>query len=355
MDGTEGRPKGTARNPTEARKAVRAALKDAEHHSRPVTQDYTVSQMIDDYMEVKALNWAFRTRLNNKDLFERHIRPRLGHFKASRVDATGLTRYYQQLTDAHLGSSGQHQISAILSGAYKLAIAQGYLRDSPTFHAKPRRGETSRAEQTYTREQALAFSLTAQQDPMAWVLVFLLFSGLRIGEALALRWEDVTFHEDGEATVHIHKTRSEHRGVAYENAAKTRSSRRRVRVELAGAAILRQRQERGRIEADIAGESPSDYVFCTVRPAGRGDRRVQPMRQDTIRAVMRRICAAAGVPVRSPHALRHTYSSLLADQGVKLAEVSKALGHAKISTTADIYTHAFNRQDKAHTLNLPTS
>lgn len=354
-DGTKKRVKGTAPNQTEATKAVQRAQIESEAFQAPVSRNYTVEEMVGDYIAVREQKWAFRTLENNKDLLARHISPRLGSLKASEITARRLTAFYQELTQAGLGSSGQHQIAALLSGAYKLAIAEHLVRLNPTQNAKPRRVNVSRADRAYTSEQAAAFFKAAQDLPMAWVLNFLLLTGMRIGEALALQWSDVEFHPDGEATVHITKTRSEHRGKAYENEAKTHTSKRRIRVEKLAADILRQRQERGKVEGRLVEEPPSEYVFTTVRPAGRQTRRIQPMRQDSIRGSMRRICLQAGVPVRSPHALRHTYTSLLAEQGVQIAQVSRMLGHAKVSTTSDIYLHAFEKKGKAFSLNLPLS
>lgn len=329
------------------------AQSEAEGSHAPVNRDYTVCQMVSDYITVKEQKWAYHTLENNKDLLERHIRHRIGNLKASEVTAIKLTRFYQDLNQAGLGSSGQHQIAALLSGAYKLAIAEHLVRLNPTQHAKPRRVNISRADRAYTSEQAAAFFKAAEETPIAWVLNFLLLTGMRIGEALALQWNDVEFHSDGEATVHITKTRSEHRGKAYENEAKTHTSKRRIRIEKLAADILRQRQERGKVEGRLVAEPPSEYVFTTIRPAGRQTRRIQPMRQDSIRGAMRRICIQAGVPVRSPHALRHSYTSLLAEQGVQIAQVSRMLGHAKVSTTSDIYLHAFEKKGKAFSLNLP--
>lgn len=94
-------------------------------------------------------------------------------------------------------------------------------------------------------------------------------------------------------------------------------------VQREGTDVLRWRRERGQIEAESVGERASPYVFSSVRPAGRGPQRVQPLRQDTVRGVMARICKQAGVLSYSPHALRHTWTSLLAAQGENVATVSK--------------------------------
>lgn len=166
-DGTKKRVKGTAPNQTEATKAVQRAQIESEAFQAPVSRNYTVEEMVGDYIAVREQKWAFRTLENNKDLLARHISPRLGSLKASEITARRLTAFYQELTQAGLGSSGQHQIAALLSGAYKLAIAEHLVRLNPTQNAKPRRVNVSRADRAYTSEQAAAFFKAAQDLPMA--------------------------------------------------------------------------------------------------------------------------------------------------------------------------------------------
>ncbi|WP_233218636.1 tyrosine-type recombinase/integrase [Deinococcus arcticus] len=66
----------------------------------------------------------------------------------------------------------------------------------------------------------------------------------------------------------------------------------------------------------------------------------RPMRQDVLRDVMRRTCEAAGVPLLSPHALRHSTGTFLISRGEDPVSVAALLGHAQVSTTLNIYAHA---------------
>lgn len=65
--------------------------------------------------------------------------------------------------------------------------------------------------------------------------------------------------------------------------------------------------------------------------------RAGPIGYTTVRGAMRAVCAEAELPQRSPHALRHTYGSLLVSRGVPLEYVRRQLGHASIKITADLY------------------
>lgn len=349
-DGTTGRKSGTAKNERAAQKAAAEAVAAAAAVADP-KQSPTISELVEQYIEDKANEWKPRTEFNNRDIYARHVLPVIGERKAGDIKPADLNRYYRELQQKGLGFSGQNQIAALLSGAYKWAIVNNLLTavQNPTVHARPKRGERARMRQAFTAEQAAAFYREAIKDVWAWPLVFMLLTGLRIGEAVGLRWENVEELNDGRTRIRVTNTRAEHRGKVFENAPKTPESQRTLIVAPEAAEILRLRRERGKLEAQVAGEPVSPYVFSSLRRGREVSQRLQPMRQDTLRGVMTRICKLANVPVYSPHVLRHTWTSLLYRQGENIATISKGLGHAKITTTSDYYLKAFSADvDAAH-------
>ena len=74
-----------------------------------------------------------------------------------------------------------------------------------------------------------------------------------------------------------------------------------------------------------------DLIFCD--PVG------QPLRASNLRPLFYRLLEDAGLPRKRFHDLRHAYASLQIEAGEELANISKALGHSNLSTTADIYAH----------------
>lgn len=95
---------------------------------------------------------------------------------------------------------------------------------------------------SFTPEQAAAFFKVARYDRWGWPFAFMLAAGARPGETAALRWEDVTFHPDGSASVKIERTRSVSQGKVYEDTPKTERGRRVVRLSKDTAGILRDSQ-----------------------------------------------------------------------------------------------------------------
>jgi integrase len=146
---------------------------------------------------------------------------------------------------------------------------------------------------------------------------------MRLGEALALHWNDV--HLEARE---IRVGRSLSRGrVDTPKAGHGRT----VDISQRLAEMLRQlEQQRAAqmLERKWSGEPP--WVFCT--------RAGTPMDESKVRRAMRKVLIAAGLPRHfSPHCLRHTYASLMLQQGESLTYVQRQLGHASINLTADTY------------------
>ena len=344
-DGNTARPSGTARNVTAARKAVEAAKAEAEAGRRPVALALTVSQMVMEYMEAKRARWADRTAWNNTALYERHILPHLGGKRAAGIQPKDLRAYFKWLGERGLGDSGQRQIHVLLSGAYKRAIGDGLLKDNPAAYGRPEKAARQAAKvKAFTPAELGLFITAALEDRMALPLVFLGLTGMRIGEALALTWED--YREDakvkGAYFVSISKTRSEFEGKAYTGAPKTAKGVRDVPLSADAVALVEDMRRRVRLEAGAHGNGVSPYIFPSV--SGRY------MRQDVARAVMRRVCQQAGVPLLSPHALRHSVASYHLGEGRDAVTVAALLGHAQTSTTLNIYAHALPDKLRAMTL-----
>lgn len=351
-DGTKERRQGTARTRTEAQRAIVEAQTEAQVGRKPVAASLTVGEMVTEYMAGKAASWAPRTAWNNEALYKRHILPHLAHLKAAGVDARRFRAYFEALGADGLGHSGQRQIHVLLSGAYKRAIGDGLLRDNPALYARPVKAAKSGVAKikAFTPQQAGRFFEVAKEDRWALPLAFLAVTGMRIGEALALTWGDLAEDPDvpGAWYVTVSKTRSEFEGKYYEGKPKTAAGARRVYLGGDALGILEDMRRRVTLEAGQPGYhgqvGPDSPIFPSVD--GRH------MRQDTARAVMRRTCERAGVPMLSPHALRHTFASVMHGMGQGVAGLSAHLGHAQISTTLNLYRTVFEAERRGVVLNL---
>jgi integrase len=176
------------------------------------------------------------------------------------------------------------------------------------------------------------------------MLATVLYTGLRISEMLALVWDDVDFSA---GVIHVRAQLSRaHRGAPAQRVApKTPASVRAVPLVAQLARLLGAHRQRTRFARG------DDWVFATARGTPYGHRNV------SARALGRAAQLAGlnddGWPPLRFHDLRHTFAShLIIDLGLDVAQVSRILGHARITITLDIYTHLF--EDARHAQDIRT-
>ena len=182
-------------------------------------------------------------------------------------------------------------------------------------------------------DQARKLPDFAGDHRLGGMLVVPLTTGLRIGEVSGVAWADV------DLTRGVLRLRQEvqalGKGIISLAPLKTASSRRALSLPALAVEALKSRrkgqlEERMRAGADWQG-SADDLVFTTAQ--GR------MLHATTVRDVLSVTSKAAGLDVVKFHTLRHTAATLLLTDGTPLFDVSRILGHAQISTTADIYGH----------------
>jgi integrase len=178
--------------------------------------------------------------------------------------------------------------------------------------------------------EALAFLQAAAADPLGPAFVLLVLYGMRRGEVLGLRWEDI----DSEAgLVRVRQQIQRIQGQLHIGPVKTRAGSRDLPlIGLAKDALAARRQVQDADRASL-GRCWIDtgLVFTT-----RTGRPIEP--RNLVRSFAR-ICQANKIRRIRVHALRHTTASLLKDLGVPARDAQVILGHAHITTTQQIYTH----------------
>jgi integrase len=158
----------------------------------------------------------------------------------------------------------------------------------------------------------------------------MLSTGLRRGEALGLKWDDLDL-ESGVLLVRRQLTREG--GQLRTSDTKTLRSRRAVDLPAPLVSILRRHradQAADRLELGPAWQE-TGYVFTTSIGT--------PFDPRNMYREFQSICISAGLGKWHPHELRHSAASLMLAQGVKLQVVSEVLGHSSIRMTADVYGH----------------
>ncbi|MGH7749568.1 MAG: site-specific integrase, partial [Candidatus Dormibacteria bacterium] len=152
----------------------------------------------------------------------------------------------------------------------------------------------------------------------------LLSSGLRLGEALALRWEDLDFDR---GRLSVRRTFVELSGHAEIGPTKTKGSRRMVELGALAIQALRRRKEQAKGE---------DHESPLIFPTARG---TPMLRSNLRRRHFEPILERAGLGHLRIHDLRHTSTSIAIAEGVPARVVADRLGHSTVRLTQDRYAH----------------
>lgn len=258
-----------------------------------------------------------------------HVVPRLGSVPMQKLTPSRLNSVYAELGET-LSPRTVRYIHAILRRAFADAVKWNRLARSPVDAAdppSPRYGDRS-AMRTWSSSELTRFLEYADRDRLSACWRFLAMTGCRRGEALGLRWRDLDL-DSGRAT--IVQTVVANRMVS---ATKTDRSRRTVALDPATAAMLRRHRKAQAEERQVFGETydDNDLVFC--REDG------SPIWPRSLTRRFACLIEEADVPKIRLHDLRHTHATLALQAGVHPKVVQERLGHATISITLGVYSHA---------------
>ena len=173
---------------------------------------------------------------------------------------------------------------------------------------------------TLPADQLAAFLNEAKRTGTFELYYIDLATGLRRGELLGLKWQDVDLDS---GVIHVRRQVGRIDGKVQEAPLKTKNAYRNISIGADAISILREKkkQDGGR----------SEYVFPS--PTG------GPMSPDSVPKMLHRVLERAGLPELRFHDLRHTFATLALQNGVDIKTVSGMLGHFSAGFTLDTYAH----------------
>jgi integrase len=266
-----------------------------------------------------------------RELLDLHILPELGYLQLQKLTIQHVQAFYSTL-QKKLSASRVRFIHSTLHKALDDAVRTGLVAknvcDSVTL---PRR--IRREMQVLTPEQARKVVEAAKGSRMEALLLLALTTGMRRGELLGLKWEDITLDEhNGSLQVRRSMTRVAGHGVVTSEP-QTASSRRKIALSPFVVGVLKKHhvhQLEMRLQAG-AKWMENNLVFCNVY-----GNFLHPAR---LYLLFQRVLMEAGVPRIRFHDLRHSAATILLSMGVNVKVVQEMLGHSRISMTLDTYSH----------------
>lgn len=305
-------------------------LSDKQSGLPVVGEKQTLGDFIADWLE----NWVQptvrpKTFSSYHDTARLHLIPTLGRIRLAKLTPQHVQSLLNERLRSGLSPRTVAYIRSILSIALARALKLGLVhRNVVQLVDRP---NVARNEiQPLTVEQSRALLTAAQDHRLGALFSVALALGLRKGEALGLRWQDVDF--DAGSLV-ISGALQRIGGALVRTETKNNSSRRMLRVPAAALRALREHRVKQMEERLLAGDKWQDsgLVFTTTRGT--------PLDPRNVLRHFARVLTAAGIAHVRFHDLRHSCATLLLAQGVPARMVQDILGHSAIRVTMDTYAH----------------
>lgn len=283
-------------------------------------------------------------------MLNRHVLPTLGARLLTEIDVKTIAELKKSISEKGsrkkaLGPRTVNQILAILSSLLSSAVKSRLIGDNPAFEELPKGPrdlqqalkeadeDSEHFDETlaWTREELARFLSATRDEWYGPAFGLMALTGMRRGEACGLRWSRVSL---GGKKLRIVETTVTIHGRPTQETPKNKSSIRTIFLVPEAVDLLREwqvRQTRKRTRCQRRGESWGDSNFVITRPDG------APPNPDSLRKLFHK----AGVRTITIHGLRHTYVTMMANQGMSIDLMASMVGHANSEIMRDVYKHLF--------------
>lgn len=299
-------------------------------------KDLTVASYLREWLNgYVAVNCAPRTQESYRLIAERHIIPELGNVRLADLEPRQLQALYSKKRASGLGTRTVRYIYSLTSQALTHAVKQGVLSRNVAEATDPPRLEHKELN-TLAREDVERFFEVAKDSPYYSLFYLLLHTGLRRGEALALRWKHVDFGIQSlgvTAYISVSESLSKVDGKVLIKEPKTASGKRRVALSPSSVLVLRQHHNEQKALRESLGGTLTDGDFVFSRPEGGS------LDPSTVSKAFTGVVEKTGLPHMSLHDLRHSHATMLLQAGTHPKIVSERLGHSSVRVTLDTYSH----------------
>ncbi|HEL0703864.1 TPA: tyrosine-type recombinase/integrase [Streptococcus equi subsp. zooepidemicus] len=321
-------------------------LRSVELKERYFGAKISVSMLYELLKEEDIINHRKVSYINTQENnYNRHIKD---YF--SNVDNVGKLTYediYQfrehlrqkvaQNSDKALSTNTINKIMILLKKIFDVGLRKGYYNTNPVKLLKKLPIEKTKMQfWTVTEFQHFLTLFEVEEYNIKLLFTVLFFTGLRLGEALALTWKDIDFSCN---TIHVTKSIYVNKGISHISTTKTKAGTRRIIInrKLSNQLSTWQRQQ-SELLAEYTDDTQSLQVFqnspviITKNSIEKHYKKILK-RDETLKKI--RI-----------HDFRHSHASLLINQGEDYLVVKERLGHASITTTIDTYSHLYPSKQK---------
>lgn len=269
-----------------------------------------------------------RTFLRYEELVKIHLLPAFAEIKIKKLKEESVSEFSNKLYAKGLADNSVAQIVGVLKRTLKYAVRKKWLKHNPAVEITVKIGQR-KVEALSEREQStLERYIVKTDEPRLYGILISLYTGLRIGELLALTWDDVDFRSH---TIKVNKTQSAVKilngGKLLTGMPKTQAGKRTVSFPKELVPFLK------RLKA-FGGEN--------IISSKNGN----AVRINSYQRTFTRLLKRLKIAHKGFHALRHTYATRAIEAGADMKTLSEMLGHTSPRITMERYVHSSEKQKK---------
>lgn len=326
----------------EAKQAERNLLLDVEENGLPSNQsdgfqDPTFEELASLWLENYKTTVKPSTFENVKSKVEKMTEEHFKELKLKKITVAYCQKVVIELSKSYVLYN--HYLS-VINRIFKYAVLMDILDSNPFDKViKPKSRQTQRKGNFLTKEELKEFLKLAQTTTLSYFfpLVHLMsYTGLRQGEALALKWSDIDFENK---KITVDKTAARIKEKQTLQTPKTKNSKRVISIDPTTLSILKS-WKKDQIKIYFKNgkhfEGDDNFIFTNQR----GDW----VHIHNFIPYFKRFVTDHKLKPITPHGLRHTHASLLFSAGVEPKNISDRLGHSTVQITLDLYTHITEEQ-----------
>lgn len=326
----------------EAKQAERNLLLDVEENGLPSNQsdgfqDPTFEELASLWLENYKTTVKPSTFENVKSKVEKMTEEHFDGLKLKKITVAYCQRVVIELSKTYVLYN--HYLS-VINRIFKYAVLMDILDSNPFDKViKPKSRQTQRKGNFLTKEELREFLKLAQTATLSYFfpLVHLMsYTGLRQGEAIALKWSDIDFENK---KITVDKTAARIKEKQTLQTPKTKNSKRVISIDPTTLSILKS-WKKDQIKIYFKNgkhfEGDNNFIFT--------NQRADWVHIHNFIPYFKRFVTDHKLKPITPHGLRHTHASLLFSAGVEPKNISDRLGHSTVQITLDLYTHITEEQ-----------
>lgn len=358
----EGKPKFktfTSKKRTVVAKKLADYIANKKEREPEYACNQTVQKWLNNWFDSYVIkNVKESTRVSYETIIKRHLIPCIGNIKLKELKKVDIEDMYRDLLvngrvngEGGLGIKSIKNVASVLHEALDEAMKHEYIIRNPADIANVptlRSEHAAKKEiEVLTKQGQKALMDVCGDDVYGVAIKTTLFTGVRLGELLGLKWSDLDYNAK---TIRISRQVNRLKDYSPDAKAKTRlgiqedtktkSSNRTISLPDALLELLKRHQERQSMGKQKWGESYYDFDMIFAREDGYY---IDPA---TFRNHYLKKLKEAGLQHYSFHALRHTFATRALEAGVAIKVVSQILGHASVQITMDTYSHVLPELQK---------